>query len=257
MKEYCENSLCENPAFKEAAVSVHSPSDQKRSLCATCEEVYTWGVQHGSMTAGFDRLNGFLQEGGFVVLAKNRQDPSQGAPLEAWAYRGPLDFASATPATFGLGEDIRDALSALNIRLGSSRQNGNEADVVPDNVGKPTALRVNERELATILAALRFHQDENLQAGAGIPGQAIRDIATDGGSLEPLRFEEVDELCERINLSEAGVGTATHPAIQRIHDLLYMDMKDGQESYNPDKNWDADVMAMIAEVVAEYIPRPQ
>jgi hypothetical protein len=30
-------------------------------------------------------------------------------------------------------------------------------------------LRVSRRELATILAALRFHQDENLQGGARFP----------------------------------------------------------------------------------------
>ena len=47
-----------------------------------------------------------------------------------------------------------------------------------------------------------------------------------------------------------------HPALRRIHDLLYLDTKDGREFQNPDKNWDADALAMIAEVVAEFIPRP-
>ena len=49
MKEFCENSLCENPGFKEVPVSVGKPSDQVRTVCAPCEEAYTWGVQHGSM----------------------------------------------------------------------------------------------------------------------------------------------------------------------------------------------------------------
>lgn len=61
------------------------------------------------------------------------------------------------------------------------------------------ALVVDGRELATILAALRFHQDENLRAGPDIPDRAIEDIATDGGSLKPLDFKEVTALCERIN----------------------------------------------------------
>lgn len=64
---------------------------------------------------------------------------------------------------------------------------------------KQFALVVDGRELATILAALRFHQDENLPAGREIPDQAIKDIATDGGSVKPLDFKEVDRLCERIN----------------------------------------------------------
>ena len=47
MKEYCENPFCETRAVKEVPVSVDGPDDQVRALCATCEEVYTWGVQHG------------------------------------------------------------------------------------------------------------------------------------------------------------------------------------------------------------------
>jgi len=66
-------------------------------------------------------------------------------------------------------------------------------------------LRVSRRELATILAALRFHQDENLQGGCEIPDQAVLEIATDCGQLKPLAFEEVANLCERLNLSEDAV----------------------------------------------------
>ena len=50
MDRYCQNPLCENDAVKEVPVSVAGASDQKRSLCAACEEVYTWGVQHGQMS---------------------------------------------------------------------------------------------------------------------------------------------------------------------------------------------------------------
>ena len=46
MEKYCQNPLCEN----EAAKSAQKPSDQKRALCAVCEEVYSWGVQHGQMS---------------------------------------------------------------------------------------------------------------------------------------------------------------------------------------------------------------
>jgi hypothetical protein len=49
MEKFCHNPLCENEAVKEVAVSAERPSDQVRSLCAACEEVYTWGVRHGRM----------------------------------------------------------------------------------------------------------------------------------------------------------------------------------------------------------------
>ena len=67
---------------------------------------------------------------------------------------------------------------------------------------KIATMVVDERELATILAALRFHQDENLQGGSDIPDQSIKEIATNCGSLNPLDFNEVDNLCERINTCE-------------------------------------------------------
>jgi hypothetical protein len=41
MKKFCDNPNCESPGFKEVPVSVSKPSDQKRTLCATCEEAYT------------------------------------------------------------------------------------------------------------------------------------------------------------------------------------------------------------------------
>ena len=50
MKEFCENQYCESPGFKEVPVSVRKAGDQRRTLCAACEEAYTWGVQHGRMT---------------------------------------------------------------------------------------------------------------------------------------------------------------------------------------------------------------
>ena len=64
---------------------------------------------------------------------------------------------------------------------------------------KQFVLVVDGRELATILAALRFHQDENLRDCSDIPDEVIKDIATDGGSLKPLNFENVNTLCEKIN----------------------------------------------------------
>jgi hypothetical protein len=67
---------------------------------------------------------------------------------------------------------------------------------------KEFALVVDERELATILAALRFHQDENLRCSCGIADQEIKDIASSCGSLKPLNFDDVSRLCERMNLGD-------------------------------------------------------
>jgi hypothetical protein len=47
MEKYCQNPFCENEAIKEVPVSVEIAFDQVRALCVTCEEAYTWGVQHG------------------------------------------------------------------------------------------------------------------------------------------------------------------------------------------------------------------
>jgi hypothetical protein len=54
MKEFCENPYCENPGAKAVPVSVIRRSDERRTLCAACEEAYTWGVQHGMIVAGAD-----------------------------------------------------------------------------------------------------------------------------------------------------------------------------------------------------------
>jgi hypothetical protein len=96
MKRFCENPHCEAPGFKVVRVSVEKPSDRTRTLCATCEEAFTWGVQHGRMVAREEpclpRILSFLEKNGFVVVGRNRTDPSPDGVIEAWAYMGPLDF---------------------------------------------------------------------------------------------------------------------------------------------------------------------
>ena len=126
MKDFCENQYCENPGAKTVQVSVEKPSDQKRTLCIPCEEAYTWGVQHGTMTAKakpvLSHLDRFLKKDGFVILTRNDGDPSRNGPFEAWAYRGPLDLQTATPVTFGVGTSAPDALDALELQLENARQ---------------------------------------------------------------------------------------------------------------------------------------
>ena len=53
----------------------------------------------------------------------------------------------------------------------------------------------NERELATVLAALRlFQRTDSAHSGPE------NDIATNGGEFEPLTNAEIDVLCERVNV---------------------------------------------------------
>ena len=51
MKEFCEIQYCESPGAKEVPVSVHKPSDQKRTFCIPCHEAYIIGCQHGRMAS--------------------------------------------------------------------------------------------------------------------------------------------------------------------------------------------------------------
>jgi hypothetical protein len=115
MQRFCQNPCCENEAVSVVPVSIRKAADHKKSLCSACQEVYTWGVQHGTMTAlhaaaGVDQ---FLMQGGFVVITHNASDPSVHGALEAWAYRGMLDFDVAHPVTFGVGPRALASLPAL------------------------------------------------------------------------------------------------------------------------------------------------
>ena len=254
----------------------------------------------------------------FIVLAKNRQDPNPKAPIEAWAYQGPLDFQQATPVTLGQGVDITEALKALEGQLVKSvdsmntesftvmlqeqsseepertikvkllseagklwiRPDGYGDKTSADGCGYPIGLEIwegrlrlivfddincedpriidlerarencrvetddsqephgddqtatsspdpsatfslNERELATLLAALRFHQDENLQGQVDIVDKTINEIASDSGQFEPLGFNEIDALCERLN-NDALIGlTISPPPTESHHPSLY------------------------------------
>jgi len=176
------------------------------------------------------RIDEFLQRG-FVVLTLNRHDPSTEMPFEAWAYHGPLDFEVATPRVFGLGTSGIDALFGLDRLLA----NRGELGPVPDLVNR-SAFLVDDRELATVLAALRFHQGENLQATGEIPDRAIRDVATDSGRFEALDCKEVTRLCERLNLGTEGsyLRQWRCPDCQRFANCSYDDLAEAGAPYCSD-----------------------
>jgi hypothetical protein len=138
----------------------------------------------------------FLRKKGFVVLTGH----TDGAEYEAWAYEGPLDLETAVPQRFGIGDTPVAALEALDWQLEKATEY-QAAPLAATPAPPLTPPTLNRRELATVLAALRYHQDENLQAGPEIAALAIRDIATDGGTLRPLSAAEIDALCQKLNVS--------------------------------------------------------
>src|SRR5437016_14402810 len=59
---------------------------------------------------------------------------------------------------------------------------------------------LSERELATVLAALREWQ--GLLTGSEPAEADVDDIASDGGKLRPLTADEIDAVCERLNAAK-------------------------------------------------------
>lgn len=55
---------------------------------------------------------------------------------------------------------------------------------------------LSERELATVLASLRFWQSDGRNRT-----EILNEIACDGGRHDPMSFIEIDELCHRLNWS--------------------------------------------------------
>jgi len=60
-------------------------------------------------------------------------------------------------------------------------------------------MKLTQRELATILAALRNWQDVTSDTGGNDPRELSPDHFTD---CEPLDFDEIEDLCERLNTGE-------------------------------------------------------
>ena len=59
-------------------------------------------------------------------------------------------------------------------------------------------MQLDDRETATVLAALRFYQRGLLGGPSTFSSYTESDIATDGWTLEPLDNTEIDYLAERL-----------------------------------------------------------
>lgn len=61
-----------------------------------------------------------------------------------------------------------------------------------------TPVELSNRDIATILCALRVYQHNGMAHPAAIAAD-MEDIETNGGKHQPMDACDIDELCERIN----------------------------------------------------------
>ena len=59
---------------------------------------------------------------------------------------------------------------------------------------------LTQRQLATVLAALRCYQECYLACAGDLPDN-LASIASDCDTLEPLNIQEIDALCEYLNVA--------------------------------------------------------
>jgi hypothetical protein len=62
---------------------------------------------------------------------------------------------------------------------------------------KPALYALTPEAHATVLAALRFYQ--TAFAACDAPPASVREIATNGGAVQPLDGKQIDQLCESLN----------------------------------------------------------
>jgi hypothetical protein len=137
MEKFCQNPLCESEAVEEVPVSVEHPSDQLRALCATCYEAYTWGVQHGRISASRFGIDPPPEDKGpepmyrvVYVIDLNAPNPQKAARC---AYKIMIDRASIRPVLHVLDYEGR----STRVDLSEDRQPPQKQQVSNDK-GKNT-----------------------------------------------------------------------------------------------------------------------
>lgn len=95
----------------------------------------------------------------------------------------------------------------------------------------------SSRKLATILAALRYWQREGLLSGGH-----EQDIATNGDEVDPLTADEIDDLCEGLNVKGVLVTITEEDreAIGFAFDLAHDDQSNYMTSNNMAQDYGAD-----------------
>lgn len=73
-----------------------------------------------------------------------------------------------------------------------------EIQTLPVDDVEVTAYWLTDREHATVLAALRCLQQVDSECAGDIP-EDLQDIASNGGTLERMMNDEIDDLCLKLN----------------------------------------------------------
>ena len=140
-----------------------------------------------------------------------------------------------------------DKLEELSDILGNS--------VINSSIGEPVLLgadpRFGEEHFQRVECRTVQISEDDVWWTAGVKHTNTR-IETDYVPKETLLrvLESFGETQPPCSMDEDSLA-------RRIHNLLYLDIDGPREFYNPDKHLDAEIMPRIAEVIAEFIPRPR
>jgi hypothetical protein len=105
--------------------------------------------------------------------------------------------------------------------------------------------RLSERELATVLAALRHWQ----QAVPEKDAHAYSPLHF--ASVQPLSRSEIDTLCERLNSGDAI--DHFRDAIDQIRSILWRTA----DEWNPDNEWDSETVESVAGALEDLGLKPR
>lgn len=199
MHKFCQNPFCEVEAVEEVNVSVRTPSDETRSVCACCEEVYIWGVQHGKKisTKSKQWILAIADKGiiTYVMVYSTKKQAEHGLVnylRNAENYDGPDEFSEAL--SWVARHDDRMSVEIIEVESGSNDDTVDHD--VPPNIDRFLA------EGGFIVLGLNQHDscpDRPFEAWAY---QGCLDF----GSAKPVTFSLGPTLIAALNSLDAQLG---------------------------------------------------
>jgi hypothetical protein len=139
-----------------------------------------------------------------------------------------------------------DKLEELSDILGNS--------VVNSSIGEPVLLdadpRFGEEHFQRVECLTVQISEDDVWWTACVKNANTR-IETDHVPKETLL-----EILDSFGESHEPCSMDGDSAVRRVHDLLYLDADGDREYFNPEKEWDADTVSAIADVVNKCIPKP-